>query len=105
MHQILTEPWHSCHCNVTHRIRISSQSPLAALNALFPDGIPVSAPYPTLDLRGQECFELANLESLSFAKRVDLMQILFAQTVPDAIGYAYLFYQSVAIPTQWVEEV
>lgn len=105
MPSIIAEHSYSCQCSVIHRVFLCSAAPIAALNTLFPDGVPVSASYPTLDLGGYECFELFNFQSLPFPKQVDLMEILFSEGVPTAIGRAYLVYQTVAIPAEWAEVI
>lgn len=80
-------------------VQIASETPLRRLAEIFPQGIPIAAPFPSLDLNGVECYEV-----LWQGRRLDdLLPAIFDPAVPDLLGRAWLDYQVLALPVEWVE--
>lgn len=81
-------------------MELKSNSPLAKLNDLFPEGIPTVSNEPNLLVMGQECWEL-NLEGLSKQQFQQIAAIVLQDTVPLPIQVGLVFQGILAIPNDW----
>lgn len=80
-------------------IRLRKETPLCSLNDLFPSGVPVFSPEPTLSINGWDCYEVIH----HGVNTCDLTIALFQPNSPINLCRVFLEWGIVAIPSEWVE--
>lgn len=85
------------------RIYLKGDCPLAGLNRIFPDGIPIELVdnEPALQIRGVDCHRLAHGVSEAILQHV--LGLVMSDRVPEALQVCVKTSAYVAIPVEWVD--
>lgn len=86
------------------RIKLDQDSPLALLNQVLPNGVPVKGDEPNLFLSqlGLPCWEV-DLSQLSLALNLQIADIATGDRIPISIGHTMSYHGRLLIPVNHVE--